>query len=299
MFEIPAGFNLPSSVQKALKKRDELAVQLTQFQVENFDCVPQKRIGDRDTHTPILENAEAQWNREMKESIKAGKDFKSLDDYLAPFEKKASEYGVRVKAQEELIAESDKELIVAIRQVHGDLVTQAYNAANEAKAAYVKALQDAQNARAAMAGAVNRFCWTVTGGNKGKLEGVGFGSGGRDGLGIDLNVWQATTDGRITVDTMRALGLVNQWEGVLMLPEFEDMVYNPENPLAEEVSLKPSRDGGTHECPSCGLRLNAGSRRVSCIGSKDARHTRATFTSKADLDSERHPNFPRARQNRF
>ncbi|MGX9228631.1 GumC domain-containing protein [Streptomyces albus] len=299
MFEIPKGFNLPSSVQKVLKRRDELVLQLAQYKAENADYEPRKR--DRYNHenpgwfTPALETAEAQWAREMKEALKAGKDFKSLDEYLVPFQQKAAEYHPRISALEELIAEADKELISALRPVLGELVDQAFAQASKAEAEYAEAMRKAQAARAEMGSAVNRFCWAVTGGRKSAANGIGFGSGTRDGLGG----WQATDDGRITVESMRGLGLVNQWEGSLMLPEFEHMVYNPSNPLAEEVGLEVSRTAGSHECPACGLRVNAGGRRVSCVGTDGARHTRATFVLKDDLDGERRPNFPKKRNNRY
>ncbi|MEV5984697.1 hypothetical protein AB0L85_06685 [Streptomyces sp. NPDC052051] len=289
MFEIPQGFNLPAPAQKVLKKRDDLVRKLAQFRVENADCEPHKRLSGRDTHIPLLEYAEAQWGREMKEALKAGKDFQSLTDYMAPFEKKASEYGVRINALEELIAEADKELIAAIRPVLGELADQAFTQASEAEADYVEAVRKAEAARSVARGAVARFCWAVTGGRKNSPDGIGWGSGSRDGLGG----WQTTDDGRITVESMRALGLVDNWLGVLMLPEFEELVYNPSNPLAEEVGLEPTKSSGTHECPTCGLRVNAGGRRISCIGSEDARHTRATFVFKDELDGERHQNFPK------
>ncbi|WP_159393687.1 hypothetical protein [Streptomyces albus] len=299
MLEIPKGFNLPAPVKKALTARDGLVMQLAQFKAENADCEPQKRKfprrGEAPTFIPLLENAEAQWGCEMKEAVKAGKDFPSLAEYMAPYEKKASEYGVRVKALEELIAEADKELIEAVRPILGELVEQAFTQANEAQAAWAEAMRKADAARATAREAVARFCWAVTGGRKGSISGIGWGNGARDGLGA----WQTTNDGRITVESMRGLGLVNQWEGSLMLPEFEHMVYNPSNPLAEEVGLEVSRTAGSHECPACGLRVDAGERRVSCIGPKDVRHTRTTFVPKYDLDGERNRNFPKKRNNRY
>ncbi|MBA0051462.1 hypothetical protein E0L36_11330 [Streptomyces sp. AJS327] len=299
MFEIPQGFNLPSDAQKVLKRRDDLVRQLAQFKAENADYEPRKRNHYNHANpgwfTPALEYAEAQWAREMKEALKAGKDFKSLDEYLIPFQEKAAEYHPRIKALEELIAEADKELIATMRPMLGELVDQAFTQASKAETEYAEAMRKAQSARAEMGSAVNRFCWAVTGGRKSSVSGIGFGSGTRDGLGG----WQATGDGRITVESMRALGLYNQWEGALMLPEFEHMVYNPENPLAEEVGLEVTRNAGTHECPACGLRVNTGGRRVSCVGTEGARHTRTTFVLKDDLEGERHPNFPKNRGKTF
>ncbi|MFG2356538.1 hypothetical protein [Streptomyces sp. NPDC048521] len=229
-FDLSA-FQLSGETLDLIRKRDELEERHRKYRTENADCARQY-IDDshgrasRDYYVPALRRADKALREQEMQAVADGRPFPDRDEFLTDVRSRVKEYERVEPALALAVEQAESAVTQAIVKDLPELARQGFEQSERALKQYRAAIAKAEAARAQLAGSVSRFLWATTGGELTRPKWRGF-SGA---LGEEVIAWRTTSDGRLTFDSAKDLGLIDQYRG--NRAEFGDFVAPPEEDAA-------------------------------------------------------------------
>ncbi|MFE9446902.1 hypothetical protein [Streptomyces sp. NPDC006739] len=224
-FDLSA-FQLSEETLELIQKRDALEERHRKYRMENGDCARQY-VDDsngrpsRDYYVPAMRKADKELREQEMQAVADGRPLPDRDDYLAEVRSRVKEYERVEPALARAVEQAESAVTDAIVNELPELARQGFEQSERALKQYRAAIAKAEAARAQLAGSVSRFLWATTGGELTWPKWRGF-SGA---LGEEVNAWRTTSDGRLTFDSAKDLGLIDQYRG--NRAEFGDFVAPP------------------------------------------------------------------------
>ncbi|MBW8794697.1 MAG: hypothetical protein JF597_14155 [Streptomyces sp.] len=212
-----------------IRKHDDLEERHRKYRMENADCARQY-IDDshgptsRDYYVPALRKADRELREQEMQAVADGRSLPDRDKYLAEVRFRVKEYERVEPALARAVEQAESAATDAIVKELPELARQGFEQSERALKRYRAAI--AKAARAQLAGSVSRFLWAATAGELTRPKWRGF-SGA---LGEEVNARRTTSDGRLTFDSAKDLGLIDQYRG--NRAEFGDFVAPPEEDAA-------------------------------------------------------------------
>ncbi|MEU7407977.1 hypothetical protein AB0B40_01375 [Streptomyces sp. NPDC042638] len=229
-FDLSA-FQLSDETLELIRKRDDLEERHRKYRMENADCARQY-IDDshgrtsREYYVPALRKADRELRKQEMQAVSEGRPLPDRDEALAEVRSRVKEYERVEPALALAVEQAESAVTQAIVKELPELARQGFEQSERALKQYRAAIAKAEAARAQLAGSVSRFLWATTGGELAWPKWRGF-SGA---LGEEVNAWRTTSDGRLTFDSAKDLGLIDQYRG--NRAEFGDFVAPPEEDAA-------------------------------------------------------------------
>ncbi|MEU4927123.1 hypothetical protein AB0G54_11560 [Streptomyces yokosukanensis] len=229
-FDLSA-FQLSGETLELIRNRDDLEERHRKYRMENADCARQY-IDDshgrtsREYYVPALRKADRELRKQEMQAVSEGRPLPDRDEALAEVRSRVKEYERVEPALALAVEQAESAVTQAIVKELPELARQGFEQSERALKQYRAAIAKAEAARAQLAGSVSRFLWATTGGELTRPKWRGF-SGA---LGEEVKAWRTTSDGRLTFDSAKNLGLIDQYRG--NRAEFGDFVAPPEEHAA-------------------------------------------------------------------
>ncbi|MFD8624609.1 hypothetical protein ACFV4E_12030 [Streptomyces hygroscopicus] len=229
-FDLSA-FQLSDETLELIRKRDELEERHRKYRMENADCARQYIDGShgrvsRDYYVPALRKAEKELREQEMQAVADGRSLPDRDEYLAEVRSRVKEYERVEPALARAAEQAESAVSDAIVKELPELAHQGFEQSERALKQYRAAIAKAEAARAQLAGSVSRFLWATTAGELTRPKWRGF-SGA---LGEEVNAWRTTSDGRLTFESAKDLGLIDPYRG--NLAECDGFIAPPEEDAA-------------------------------------------------------------------